>query len=181
MERRNFLKGLFGVAIVTAIPKPVFEKMVETPLPEPTKDVIEYVKEQIGPYKHLKPIAPNGLLYLYDEKDNLLAVSMDFNLIKKRPVVSSIFIEDMAYHQFVQGPSEWKVEVSRLQLLEKNFEDWFWSDTPVKMVLIDREYKILGNSFITQSQVSTGLEELPIYYCELSGAGALILESIKDE
>jgi hypothetical protein len=76
MKRRIFLKNLFGAAVVAAIPKPIFEEMVRTPLPEKLVFVPDRLHEADEP-GHVLP--PNKYLYLYDDK-KFIGSSCDFNI-----------------------------------------------------------------------------------------------------
>jgi len=169
MERRNFLKGLFGTAIIAAIPKPVFDKIVETPFVVPEQAKV--------PAENIIVPEVNSYLYLYDNENNLLASSPHFNLEMKIEYISTGMDADN-WAQHITGPKRWFVNVDNIQWHKKdtNIEDVMLSPSIITVVLYNKEYRLHGNVNITHYQINSF--ELNVDSCVLEGSGSLIVETV---
>lgn len=82
MERRNFLKGIFGAAVVAAMPKAVVDQIEDLSEPPPvsTKEWKDIEKTfthgtvDLGPI----PVTSENILFIYD-KERLIGYSCDFS------------------------------------------------------------------------------------------------------
>lgn len=177
MDRKGFLKRVFGAAVVAAMPKVVVDQIENLPPPEsippPEKDVLEYAKEQIAPYKsNLKPIAPNGILYIYDEETAILLAScLDFNLeFYQDWVDSGIFAND-----YFPGLKSWIIRSYNIRW-RKSIEEYFADEKKLRCLIFKDNIKISGSLIITQLDSFDPLDEEMSYGACFEGIGELIVE-----
>ena len=86
MERRLFLKNIFGAAVIAAIPKVVIDQ-IEAIAP---KDII--------PIEKNKPLLNNGL-YIYD-KNQLIAASTLFTVNSTHHHFDTTSLDDLSYNGY---------------------------------------------------------------------------------
>lgn len=176
MNRAGFLKRLFGAAVVAAMP-PIVVRQIES-LPEPAppkKDVLEYVEEQIAPYRHLKPIAPDGLLYIYDYMDGLIGISRKFLLqFKQIPILMDYDVDLIpTYHK---GLRSWNIITEDINWVV-NPEKYFMGNRKLNCILLKDDKKISGNIYISKLEFISPLFDELSTYAEFEGTGELILDS----
>lgn len=104
MERRSFLKGIFGAAVVAAIPKPVMEQIEKiTPVPVLKADV-----NSIGQ-------SSENCLYIYD-KEKLIGYSFNFNIETK---FDEPYPMNPQYIQHIYDPQTTHINVSNVHWTEE--------------------------------------------------------------
>jgi hypothetical protein len=174
MDRKGFLKRVFGAAVVAAMPKVVVDQIESLPEPIPAppleKDVLEYAKEQIEPYKkNLKPVAPNGVLYIYDEETAvLLAACLDFNLELHQECIK--FEND-----YFRGLESWSIRSYNIRW-RKSIEEYFDDEKKLRCLIFKDNIKISGSLIITQLDSFAPLDKETSYGACFEGIGELIIE-----
>ena len=175
MKRRDFFKGVFGAAVVAAIPKSVMEQIEATPIPN-----VETVKAIELP-------TSNQILYIYDE-DTFLGWSTDFNLSAKRDFIpipktkrvkigkKYYWIQDFdAYPEYKTGPLEWNIQASRLHWTVDDPSDLFNKD--LNCVISDKGVQFKGKIFCDHYTISASSDGM----CEdasFRGIGEVIMEVV---
>ena len=95
MDRKGFLKRVFGAAVVAAMPKVVVNQIESLPAPVEEKEPIflDKVTE--------KPIIPNiseRILFIYD-KEKLIGYSAQFDLSSKMDTMYyRIYVDDLEWY-----------------------------------------------------------------------------------
>ena len=148
MKRRDFFKGIFGAAVVAAIPKSVMEQIEATPIPEAKSIAKGGVINLKNPETAHFATFGKQILYIYDE-DNFLGWSTDFNLSAKREAIpipktkrvkigkKYYWIQDFeAYPDYKIGPFEWNIQACRLHWKVDDPSDLF--DKDLNCVISDK-------------------------------------------
>ena len=163
MDRREFFKGMFGVAIVAAIPKQVMDQMVETIPEHEIGGVVSYQGKQ--------------RMFLYDD-NKLIANSSEFNLILRRNLidVSDLYYGVPMYPELREGLPQWGVSARIYWDNHKEGLYYFIENKPLQCVIYDRGLIIKGNVYMTECQLTAGLEDYAWEDVVLEGTGELIIE-----
>lgn len=169
MDRRGFLKGIFGAAVVAAMP-PIVVDQIEA-LPEPT--LISPVVNEVKPiFTRLEPIAPNGLLYIYNDTE-LIGISRRFNLNMRQQYID--VTDFKGWKQYLKGSLNWDISASDMNWAGDPRE-YFAEITKLNCIILKDNIKIIGDIYITQLEfISPMFEELSSNV-EFEGSGALIIE-----
>lgn len=165
MDRKGFLKRVFGAAVVAAMPKVVVEQIESLPepisVPPPEKDVIEYAKEQVD----LALSESERVLFIYDtQNDKLVAYSYDFNIEAKRTVIPDEYRRsyevraNKIFFTNTDNPDEYITEPDILRFVMKH------NDIEVfgKMALTQLTKAIPIDAPIEYSAIFTDVESLVI-------------------
>lgn len=165
MDRKGFLKRVFGAAVVAAMPKVVVEQIESLPepisVPPPEKDVIEYAKEQVD----LALSESERVLFIYDtQNDKLVAYSYDFNIEAKRTVIPDEYRRsyevraNKIFFTNTDNPDEYITEPDILRFVMKH------NDIEVfgKMALTQLTKAIPIDKPIEYSAIFTNVESLVI-------------------
>lgn len=176
MDRKGFLKRVFGAAVVAAMPKVVVDQIENLPPPEsippPEKDVLEYAKEQI---ESSAPDHPNcrcalsPIMYLYN-KNELIATSIMFNVELRHNYqpVQFWYEENFDDIEYAQPASEWYVQVDRLDFEKGKSKDDL-VDNELNALFISNPYTFNGNVYLTAWDIVHN-------NYEFQGNGALTME-----
>lgn len=165
MDRKGFLKRVFGAAVVAAMPKVVVDQIESLPepisVPPPEKDVIEYAKEQVD----LALSESERVLFIYDtQNDKLVAYSYDFNIEAKRTVIPDEYRRsyevraNKIFFTNTDNPDEYITEPDILRFVMKH------NDIEVfgKMALTQLTKAIPIDKPIEYSAIFTNVESLVI-------------------
>jgi hypothetical protein len=160
MDRRGFLKNIFGAAVIAAMPKIVVEQ-IET-LPEaPISPAINGVTPIFT-----KKVPVNGLFYIYDDKEEkLIATSTNFNIRFEQK-----------YIKHVPGLLSWDLSAENIQWIE-NPRQVFEENRKLRYLILKNGNKISGDVYITQLEYIAPQYEQISSSAEFKGSGALILEA----
>lgn len=175
MDRRGFLKNIFGAAVVAAIPKIVLKQIDDLPKHPITSPVngIEpiFIKEI--------PTHPNGLLYIWDdEKNALIGASKNFSLNFRQGYVDVSIISDGCYAQYLPGPKSWDISASNIQWVG-NAKESFEQSKKLRCLIAKDDIRINGEIYITQLASFAPLNGVISYDAKFEGNGELIIK--KDE
>lgn len=171
MNRAGFLKRLFGAAVVAAMPKIVVEQIEALPEPVPISPV---VNGGTPVFTKLEPIAPNGLLYIYDEKDGLIGMSRIFSLEFKREFIN-LKDEDEGWPSYFPGLRSWNISAEDIHWV-RDSRKYFAEFRKLNCILLKDDKKISGDIYITQLEFTSPMFEELSCRAEFEGSGALILE-----
>lgn len=171
MDRRGFLKGIFGAAVVAAMP-PLVVRQIEA-LPEPVP-ISPAVNGATPVFTKLEPIAPDGLLYIYDEKDGLIAMSRKFNLNVHKQFIE-INPDYGGWKQHISGPISWNISTEDINWVGDPRE-YFTKFRKLNCILLKDDKKISGDIYITQLEFESPMFEELSCRAEFEGSGALIME-----
>lgn len=105
MDRRGFLKGMFGAAIVATIPKAVVEEIESLPLPTKEQGPIYTPKLLDIELPDVSNAPDPPLLYVYDEK--LLGYSTRFDLISEPRLHTAEYWIPPQRYEIVVHEMEW--------------------------------------------------------------------------
>jgi hypothetical protein len=170
MERRTFLKNIFGAAIVTAMPAIVVKEIEKFAPPESLTSPI------ISP-----PIEvewADKVCYLFDDQ-GLIGGSTMFHMEMKRPFID--VSHDMGYREYISGPWEWNIAVERMRWIDhKRGLDYFYENKPFKIAMKEGEYKLFGEVYLTECALTCPQYDEIEEDIVLQGTGALIFETKVD-
>lgn len=152
MERKTFLKNIFGAVVVADMP-PILVRQIEKLPPE---KIIPKVIPKAN------RIFSSNFLYLHDGK-NLVGASVSFNITMYRELMQipmSIDDDGSIFTEYKLLPWEWSVQANELQWFGKDTEIRFIEDSKSLYSLIYYEgKKIIGEVFMVQWE--QGLESVP--------------------
>lgn len=167
MNRRNFFKGMFSIAVVATMPKIVVAQIEKIPIeeitPVPVLEKPKYITYHLG----------EQCMYLYDN-DKLIAGSTLFMLEFKRELET--IGSWNGYDQYRMGQQEWKVVIDQIRWF--NHErgiDYFVKNRPLQCVLYNKKTILKGNVYITECSLTcseTGTIQEDVV---LIGTGALMV------
>lgn len=142
MERRNFLKGIFGAAVVAAMPKAVVDQIEQlptnaiSPSNKKTKDIDSYTGSNV--------------LFIYN-KDTLIGVSTHFSIIIRNDRVSIPF-------EILQAPKSTRIEASNIYWEDIiDLKDILMSDD-LSFLAKNNDIKLAGNIEISQIELGYGID-----------------------
>ena len=173
MERRKFLQNLFGAAVVATIPIPVFNQIVNAPIPEDNN------LSSLDGGDILKEFTNGSYLFIYHE-NKLLAQSKHFSIEFRNDICNHNIDDIDGYMVGTSGYKEVTIEASKLycvpssKFTESNLDTILYSVNPLKIVIIYNEMKIIGDAYI--SYVASN-NELNIISASFKVIGALIVET----
>jgi hypothetical protein len=181
MERRGFLKTLFGGAALAVLPPILVERLAATPVPAPPPPISP------GP-----PSGKGTVLCLYRDMKGglgqiLVASSIDFSINLHTPAIPipkvryskkyGGYIEDFnAPVEYVDGPRSWDAIVNRIQWFEDPRTIW---DVKLHMVSIQEGYTLKGDVYIGQYEISIPMDKEVYGDAELVGTGELTMTTEK--
>jgi hypothetical protein len=169
MERRDFLKGIFGAAVVAVVPKPIVEAIEKAP-PETLTPMIQPTVKEVVKSPPLGTMN-DGFIYLYDG-DVLLAASNQVNLNFHHP--NPIQYEVDGYVMYTAGLMRWDIEVRNLRYFNSRMiEAAFSSIKPVKILYHMSNINIHGEAYIAEMTLGIPLEEAFFTDMRLEGTGGL--------
>jgi hypothetical protein len=164
MERRDFLKGIFGAAVVAVVPKPIVEAIEKAP-PETLTPV---VKEGVKTPPVFK--TNDAFIYLYDG-EVLLAASNDVDLNWHH---NPIEYEVDGYRMHTAGLMSWDIEVLNLKYFNaEGIDSAFASNKPVQILYHMPNINIHGEAYITQMTMNAPFEDSSSNDLYLEGSGGL--------
>ena len=185
MERRGFLKSIFGAAVVASMPVVVLSQIEKTPpppnnkLPFPTNN---HTKE--------------GLLYIYKDIQ-LVGQSVLFNLTfkqnyqeveggkwekvwtgkytkkKGKKKYKWVFVPS-EYPEYIKVPSEWFIVSDYIQWFV-NPEELFCENDKLNCLIKQEDIKIIGDAYITEMSINSDPSLIYGRSVTLMGSGELIL------
>ena len=175
MNRGEFLKGIFGAAVVAAMPKSVVDQIEQIPELQPKPIVLE----KIPPNLNFKPVLDtlSKVLCLYS-KEELIGFSTDFFLAMKQELIQDPPNEDCyGYATYTERSRSWKVQVNKMIWNDPRFaRHYLFAEESLQMVLADKNVKLMGTVLVTELGESLGLGEAVQRTAILEGNGALIFE-----
>jgi hypothetical protein len=150
MDRRGFLKGVFGAAIVATIPKKVVEEIESLPLPTKEQGPIYTPKLLDIELPDVSNAPDPPLLYVYDEK--LLGYSTRFDFVSEHRL--SILHADGVYwyppqkqrYEIVAHEMKWE----RL-VVEKAFSEC----KPLNILIKNEELRASAQAHIIEIDLMT--------------------------
>ena len=177
MERRNFLKGIFGAAVVASMP-PAVVKQIES-LPEPPvewDDVIPSFPRGSVRIDPSNQMVSESVLCIYD-KDRLIGYSNDFNLSIHHNFIR--FRVDELSDDFYTGPVplKWDLKVNHIYWYVNPV---YLDDTSLHCLILHEEMKLSGDVVISQLASFDPLDKPVWHEAHFEGAGALIIEPDDD-
>jgi len=172
MKRRDFFKGIFGAAIVAAIPKPIMEQLDkisdETLIPKVHQISIKPIINTVPLDSSSRP-----LLLLYDNS-KLIGTSCHFELTCNRPLIKET---EQYYPTFTLGLSEWNIMVNKMNWVDKKRGlDYFERNEPFQCTMKSPEGMLFqGDVLLTDCALTIfdSIEEDIV----LKGNGALTIET----
>jgi hypothetical protein len=205
MERRDFLKGIFGAAVVAVMPKGVVDQIEK--LPEPISPAINgapLVVLKDGkkiPLEDYRIPDYDNCLYIYDE-DKLIGQSNKFNLTFKQdilPINKSKWIkiwtgkykkksgkkkykwqlvsDSTGFPEYAKGLKEWNLDSDNIEWFV-NPKELFENNKMFHCLIKNKEIKIMGDIYIEQINLTAPYLENIVDSAKFSGNGKIILEPI---
>jgi len=170
MERRTFLKNIFGAAVVAAMP-PILVRQIEELPPEKIAPLPDPVT--------LRKVIHGNCMYIHDG-ENLLAASRKFNLVFENHLVPIGY--DMGYPEYIQGLREWKVWGEDVMWLNGDSGmNHIIDNKPLYCLIYHDGLRIVGQGYITECQMTASMEATHIESdMMLSGTGELIIDTKED-
>jgi len=179
MERRGFLKTLFGGAALAVLPPILVERLAATPIPaSPEPPSLKLSAPPIQP-----PSAGTVLCLYRDMKEGvgqvLVASSVEFAVNIHTPVrpVPKVkwtkygWIEDFdAPPDYIRGLMSWDADVYRMQWYEDPRRCF---DEQLHMIALQEGHTWQGDVYITNYSISIPLEEEVSGEAKLMGTGEL--------
>jgi hypothetical protein len=186
MERRNFLKGIFGAAAIAAMPNIVLSQIENAP-PQFPPDRIEG-----------KKVIKDGedILYLYDD-NKLVGQSNDFFLNVNRELIDVTtisnrrrewtgtykkngkkkykwVIEPNMYPEYKQGRLRWNITSERIQWFVEP-KTLFTDCTMLKCICKYKDIKMQGEVMIESMNLNSCIYGVTEHSATFTGNGTLIM------
>lgn len=189
MERRGFLKTLFGGAALAVLPPIIVERLAKTPVPAtpPPIPANEILGTPVIPPP--PPVGKGTVLLLYrdgkqiPELSQLVGSSIEFSINLHAPVrgVPKVrwskygWYEDFnAPMDYIQEPKSWDVNVYRIQWFVDPRSCW---DDQLHMIAIQGEDTLKGDVYISSYDITAPMDEEVYGDATLKGTGELIFEA----
>lgn len=184
MDRKGFLKRLFGAAVVAAMPKVVVDQIESLPEPIPIppveKDVIECVKEQIGEntYKPEAVVLDSDNVLLIYNKDSLVGISNYFQIKAERKYSPTMELAGSPYIDFLMAPMSCKIAATNINWYDGvNLNDILMSDDLHFLAKhIENNIKLTGDIITTQMDIDAGMYTPITTSATFTVTGAIIVE-----
>lgn len=188
MERRGFLKSVFGAAIVASIPTVVFSQIENQAPPPPPNNKLPFPTNN-----HTR----EGLLYIYNDTE-LVAQSTLFRFDYKQDIQELqggawekvwtgkytkkkgkkkykwIFVPS-EYPEYKPGLKQWSVESDYIQWLVDP-DILLMQNVKLKCLIKQADIKITGEVFISQLYASVSSDLVYAYSARFDGTGICIME-----
>lgn len=156
MRRRDFFKGLFGAAVVAAIPTRVMEQIEKVPIETntPSPDPIS-TKHHSPSHKKI-----DNFLYLYD-KEELVGASGLFHMNITQKYNPIPYLDDKIGEEMIEylpGLKEWKIFVEQMRWVNQNKGmEYFRRDEPLQCLIHYNESLMFnGDVIITECSFIAG-------------------------
>jgi hypothetical protein len=175
MKRRDFFKGIFGAAVVAAIPKSVMEQIEATPIPEAKSIAKGGVINLKNPETAHFATFGKQILYIYDE-DNFLGWSTDFNLRFCNEACEVYYLD---YTEMLSGLKSWEINARYLKL--KNYDNWVFHEKKLKCIIRYENMVLQGDTWCVQHTTTIPCDDLPSVDVIFAGAGRLTIILEKDD
>ena len=172
MDRKNFLKGMFGAAIVASMPKIVVDQIEKVEQIAPNHNDLSDVQ---GGFSHS---VKEQRMYLYDD-NKLIASSDEFSLSwKKEPINVSRRPDSIipVYPEYWLGQPEWNIEARLFWNDKEEGLFYFAEEKPLQVVICNEGVKFKGNAYIMEFHYTSGLEDYAWEDVMLSGVGEIIID-----
>ena len=172
MERRTFLKNIFGAAVVAAMPAILVRQIEELP-PEKILSARLHNLDEPGQICH------DNCMYIHDG-ENLLAASRQFNLVFKNHLVdvTNAYSE---YPEYVSGYREWKVWGENVMWLDGDTGmNHLMDHKPLYCLIYHGGSRIVGQVYITECSVSAPMYDHIELDVMMTGSGELIVDTNDD-
>jgi hypothetical protein len=179
MDRRNFLKGVLGGAVIAALPKPVMEALV-THYPESVGigEEFDEVWQTSGNVNSKYP-SITTILFIYTG-DTLIGTSTNFNIEQKQeyiPIPHSVE-ELVEYEEYMPALKGWWIAAENVQWLN-NYDPktLFMNNIQMSCIAVDEKsnLKWIGEVLLTELSVGTPFEESVTYQARFEGLGELTM------
>lgn len=169
MERRTFFKNLLGAGIVAALPKPMFDAIVQAEEEKPTF---------INPIEESK----DGF-WIFNDSGELLIFSRDGNITAERPLNIIEYWDDdsgQEMREYAQQPMK-----AHLELKNANVTDKFYGsvvfDNKLKFVFIRGPLKCIGDCYCTDASTTFGATAGKYNEFSFSVCGEIIIEEREED
>lgn len=163
MERRTFLKNIFGAAVVAAMPAIVVKEIKKFAPPEvftPTPDIIREWA--------------NKVLYIFDD-NGLIGGTTQFSLCLK-PNFIEITSHASKWREFEKGPTEWHIDCSKMLWIDREKGmDYFYENKRFLIAFRNDNVKLFGEAYITNFTTTAPLYQEIEEDIMLQGTGQLII------
>lgn len=171
MERRTFLKNIFGAAMIIAMPKIIVDQIENLPP--------EIIPDRLHEGDEPGHTVYDQCLFIHDG-EFLIGASTSFNLTMHR---DPIFIgdDDKGYPEYIMGPFSWEVSADRFVWVNEELgHAYFMSNKPLQCLIYHQERRIKGEALLTQLTINAPMEEEIDHNLTMEGTGKLIMEEVKD-
>lgn len=142
MNRRDFVKGMLGTAVVATLPAPVITAITKTV----TKDIEEKID---GKYVFKE----DNVLFLIKD-GRVLGRTYQFTLSIVNPLIDTTSVES-EWREFERGPITWKIEDVIIYAINipnaKELIRTVHEVEPMDIVIITPNHKITGQVFAEQA------------------------------
>jgi len=179
MERRSFLKNLFGAAVIATMPKIVVEQIEKAP-PEVLTPKIDPVNGVKPVFFKPKDVLQGNCIYLFDE-NKLIAGSTQFNFNMDRPTISNFSVDDPMIAFTYSTPMSWRIGIDKLRwFAHSTGMDYFTGYKPLRFIAKFNDVKITGEALLVKCTMTIPMFDFIEEDVVLQGIGAIVIETNVD-
>jgi hypothetical protein len=173
MDRKDFLKSMFGAAVVATMPQVVVRQIENIPLSEEVKPQPEVIKPT--PVKSIsKPITSENVLFIYDN-EKLIGYSTEFDVTTEVKTMNFYVDSLIGYYTQVPIPPKYTLSANHIHWVV-NPKDLFASKQTLDCLIRHDKLTIKAQMYISSLQVSFGMFEQGEYSSEFEITGAVQIE-----
>jgi hypothetical protein len=179
MERRSFLKNIFGAAVVAAMPKIVVEQIEKAP-PETLTPKIDPVNGVEPVFVKQKDYLKGNFIYLYDN-DVVIAGSSMFAFAMDRPIIHNFSFDDPEIAFSYSAPMSWKIAVDKLLWFNHDKGmSYFTRYEPLQFVAVFNNARITGEALLVECSIGAPMFGQIEEDIVLQGTGAITIETMDE-